>query len=433
LDAPQLHIFVDEVTQRLLFTMNLIFKDRGIHYAFVNDPIDFQRSQLPKFVYSDYYFEEQFLQVSPADLIFEHDISSKWPVKSLWNEVEVLSFNQKPDIVASIFYVASLYHEYTNDARDKHQRIPAKHSFLDQMGWLNQVVVDRWAEKLIEWLEERLEIRFKQQPIPFSIVPTFDIDHAFAYKYKTGWRRAISRFKDVVKYDKTRIYERKQVESGQIRDPYDTFEDILAIGRAGFPVRVFWLLGDYAEFDRNLPHNNAAHKRLIQKMAHAVQVGLHPSYSSNESLGKLQVEKQRLESIITKNVTISRQHFLKLEHGKTWRELLKAGFTDDYSLGFADQPGFRAGLSRPYPWFDLKKNRITELTLHPITYMDGTLNEYMRLSVAEATQIVDSLMQEVRAYGGEFIPLWHNETIGDYGIWKGWREVLDHTLKSKEL
>jgi hypothetical protein len=431
LDAPQLHIFVDEVTQRLLFTMNLIFKDRGIRYTFVNDPIDFRRSQLPKFVYSDYYFEEQFLQFSPADLVFEHDISPVWPTQCNWNEIEVLSFRQKPDIFASVFYVASLYHEYTYEKRDKHQRIPAKNSFLDQQGWLNQVVVDRWATQLIALIEEKLKIKLKQQHIPFSIVPTFDIDHAFAYKYKSGWRRAISRLKDLLTYDKTRIYERKQVESGEIQDPYDTFEEILAIGRAGFTVRVFWLLGDYAEFDRNLPHNNAAHKRLIQKMANAVHVGLHPSYASNESLGKLQIEKQRLESIVNKNVTISRQHYLKLEHGKTWRELVKAGFTDDYTLGFADQPGFRAGLSRPFPWFDLKKNRITDLTLHPITYMDGTLNEYMGLSIAEAIGVVDNLMQEVRTYGGEFISLWHNETIGNYGIWKGWREVLDHTLNSK--
>jgi len=165
---------------------------------------------------------------------------------------------------------------------------------------------------------------------------------------------------------------------------------------------------------------------------HAV-VGLHPSYKSNQQLGLLCEEKKRLEQILGKEVANTRQHFLKIEHKKTFVSLVGAGFTHDYSLGFADVVGFRAGLSRPFPWFNLRANRISELTLHPFAYMEVTLKDYLRLNPQEAKVLVEELWKEAVQYGGEFICLWHNETIGDTGKWKGWREVLEFTLNFQNL
>jgi hypothetical protein len=63
--------------------------------------------------------------------------------------------------------------------------------------------------------------------------------------------------------------------------------------------------------------------------------------------------------------------------------------------------------------------------------MDGSLNEYLKLSTTEAKNRIEKLLQEVEKFGGDFIFLWHNETITDHGIWKGWSSVLDFTLSLK--
>ena len=136
----------------------------------------------------------------------------------------------------------------------------------------------------------------------------------------------------------------------------------------------------------------------------------------------------RLKEIIDPEVLISRQHYLKLTLPYTYRNLQQFNIKHDYSMGFATHVGFRAGTARPFSFFDLPKNTISELTIHSFCYMDGTFLDYLKIGVTESKKIIENLFQEVQTYGGEFIPIWHNESISNYGRWKGWRELYDFTL-----
>jgi hypothetical protein len=158
------------------------------------------------------------------------------------------------------------------------------------------------------------------------------------------------------------------------------------------------------------------------------RVGLHPSYASNVSDKRLLEEKQRISQILVKDVVESRQHFLKLKLPQTYRRLIKEGFKKDYTMGFADQPGFRLGTAHPVYFFDLETNQATDYKLIPFVYMDGTFNEYLHYSIEESKVVVQKLLDEVRTYGGIFCFIWHNETIGNSGKWQGWSELLDFTL-----
>jgi hypothetical protein len=60
--------------------------------------------------------------------------------------------------------------------------------------------------------------------------------------------------------------------------------------------------------------------------------------------------------------------------------------------------------------------------------MDGTLNQYLKLSPEEAQKIVNGLTDQVKMHGGNFICIWHNDTINDLGVWEGWKAVLEFTI-----
>ena len=116
---------------------------------------------------------------------------------------------------------------------------------------------------------------------------------------------------------------------------------------------------------------------------------------------------------------------------ETYRIYEKIGIKADYTMGYADHVGFRAGICTPFSFFDLLEDKETSLLVHPFSYMDGTLNQYMNLPVEEAIVKVQQLKEEVKAVEGQFIGVWHNETLNDKGIWKGWRKVFEEGLKAE--
>ncbi|RFC53167.1 polysaccharide deacetylase family protein [Brumimicrobium aurantiacum] len=424
-----LTVYAEQISKRLKYVLSIVFDIREIDFRLVNDIYEYQQAAFPKFAYSDNPLFEENVRISPSSLLFEEELLPVLVEKDMWNNHEVLKIEGVSDILASIFYVITLYDDTLQEETDEHDRNIGAKSILYKYGWLDQLIVERWSEQLIDFIEKHNNYRLETKVIPFNIIPTFDIDNVYAYRLKTGWRKLMSIGRDVLKFDKFRLKERKDVLSGLQKDPYDTYHIIESIAKKGFDVKVFWLLGDYATFDRNVNYEDLDHQKIIKEVNEYAEVNLHPSYRSNQAITNIREEKTRLETIIGQEVTHSRQHFLKVKVPYTFRELSKVGFTDDYSLGYADKIGFRAGVARSFPFYDLKVNHVTNLILHPISYMDGTLNEYMKLSIDEAIEVVQGLKKEVQTYGGDFVALWHNETIGDYGKWKGWSRVLNETLK----
>ena len=62
-----------------------------------------------------------------------------------------------------------------------------------------------------------------------------------------------------------KLLERRMVIRGSKKDPYDNFDKIYEIHRQGFDVKLFWLLGDYGKYDKNISYKHKRHIRLIKR------------------------------------------------------------------------------------------------------------------------------------------------------------------------
>ncbi len=418
-------IYVEQISERIRFVEKVFFVERGMSVQFTNDKHLFDAFDGEKLSYSNESFPG-VPSLEPAQLLFLETIVPIDVCRKDWNSFPCMSFDGVQDPFATLFYCVSRYEEYLPFKADVHGRFLATNSILFNEFNLKEQTVERcFSGLMIQFFPELLQVYSKK--ITSRFVPSFDIDNTFAYAWKEGWRTWLSIAKDRLKGNKTRLEQRKRVQKGNEKDPYDSFTEIEQVAKKYPASRIFWLLGDFRKYDKNITWSDPRHQRLIRKLDQLVGLGLHPSYASNAEPGRLQMEAERLKKILDRPVTISRQHFLKLKFPETYQSLLQSGFTDDYTMGYAEHVGFRAGTAHPFLWFDLKRNVTTSLVVHPFAYMDGTLNEYQRLPVAIAIEEVKRLMDEVRLFGGDFCFIWHNETFAESGIWEGWRQVYEES------
>lgn len=410
-----IRVAVEEITERIRYTFDFIFLSNSIAYQFVLDG----DADL-------YYTRSEKASFDVADLLYETGIKECQLDRGTFSDEFCYGINGKQDPVATVFYILCRYEEYLISDRDEHDRFEFKNSTLYKFGVLEKTVVDRLSRAIVLSVDPT-----HQCDSSVNVTPTFDIDNVYAYKLKKGVRKIGSQVRDILKRDKKRIEERSLVKKGE-RDPYDTYDKIKDVAREFPNTMVFWLSGGDSKYDRNVNIYNRRHSELIFGINQITTVGLHPSYSSLNTTSKILGEKLRLEKVINDTVVHSRFHFLRFSLPESYRALIAAGIINDYSMGYAGHCGFRAGTAKPFLWFDLQKEQITKLRVYPFTYMDGTLNEYMKLSIDEAKVKVGELYKEVAVCGGNMIAIWHNETIGDYNHWKGWGEVLNYNLQLNE-
>jgi hypothetical protein len=416
-------IYVEYITERLLYTLSFVFGDRKVAYQLTNDGIAFMAEKGPKINYSNRDFVDGF-QISPARILFEDELQNEAPTIGQYEDITCLSFQDTPDVLGSIFYVLSRMEEYNSPHTDGLGRYKASASILHQNDWLQEPICDRWSKALIRELEKNLKLSLNAQKPRFSFQPTFDIDNTFAYAHKNTIRTFLANTKDLIYGRAARRNDRQMVRQGRSKDPYDTFEQIAALAQHYEDTKVFWLLGNYTKLDKNLSHLNLAQQEKIKEIAAFAEIGIHGSSLTPFNAEQLEIEIQRLTQIIGYRPNSNRQHFLLMRLPDAYRNLITAGITHDYTMGYAEQTGFRAGTARCFKWFDLLKNEATNLNIHPFAYMDGTLLEYLKLTPSEAKIRIGELYQEVQKYGGAFSFLWHNETISGYQHWESYQEVF---------
>ncbi len=425
-------IYSNKYSPRLEYIIRLIFKDILLsEVELTGDPDLFINSPYPKISYADSDpGNSLFLKASP--LLFAEGWQFPEP-QPVYFEGETGFFPTSADSFlpfdpfASAFFVVSRMEEYRPDKRDRHGRFPATGTLLFRCGLLEKPVVNRWARMIADKLEEKYGRPLFPGP-SFSFLPTIDVDNAWAYLHKGFFRTAGAFLKDTLKADFTSVAERFRVLTGGKADPYDTYSYLehQFRNREG-KVRFFFLLGHYSLFDKSIPWKNSHFRKLISAISRKYPVGIHPSWLSSQSgnPGLLKMEKERLETVILKPVYRSRQHYLRLTFPDTYQNLVKAGIREDYSMGFPEMAGFRAGICTPFFFYDLTKEETTSLKIFPFQVMEVTLAQYMGLEPAGALQKTGKLMEEVRSAGGLFSSVWHNESLSDAGRWKGFRKVFE--------
>lgn len=427
-------IYTPKITSRHKYIFKLFFNEiHQIKFQITEREDEFKAFDGAKLNYSNTSFEDEIF-IESIGLLNEKGINQQDINVSPQNNIPAFFQSQSDssmsfDVFSASFYLVSRYEEYLPFVKDIHQRFQAESSLAYKHDFLQKPLINIWAKSLMQKIKQKHPDLEVISPT-YNYISTIDIDNAFYYLEKGFVRSLAGFFASIFSFDFNGIQQRFAVLLGKQKDPYDTYDAQLKLQKEyNLKVIYFILLADYGLNDKNISFTKRKFQLLIKRLADYASIGIHPSYGSNTNFAKLPKEIKRLEGITKREVTKSRQHFLKLTLPETYNQLVDFGIRDDYTMGFASAIGFRASICSAYTFYNLDTETILPIKIHPFAVMDATLLYYLKLSPEQSLTQISALIEEVKNVNGTFISLWHNDTFSNYKQWEGWESVYKEMIK----
>jgi hypothetical protein len=420
--SNNLLIYADKQTPRLEYIVSTLFQGEA---SITNQLEQFKGFSGARINYSNITIEGIACHIYPHGLLYENNIVQQ--------EINIIQWQGYPaffetsgsipfDLFSAAFYLITRYEEWLPHEKDELGRFQPEQSLAYQNEFLQFPLVNYWLAQLTKALNIKTHYYF-------SFKPSYDIDIAFSYTYHNSIRNTLGYFKHLIQLKFNRVVERLQVLAGVQKDPYDIYDwlHLLHDSLQLKPLYFFLISAKRDALHKNISPESAAMQALMIAHAKKYTVGLHPSVAQKNTLFK---EKKILEQIIQQPVKHSRQHYIYLSLPDTYEALVNAGIEADYSMGYPQTSGFRASYTRPFNWFNLDINQSTALVIYPFCYMDATAIFNEKKTFAAASKALESFYEVYKIYGGDFIPIFHNNFLTQQPAFIEWRNMYaDFLLK----
>lgn len=426
-------------TKKISPRLNYVFKHictrvLGIKVSFTTKIEEFIAHDSLKMSYSKQQLGNEFF-VKSHDVLFEQGLSDVDIHIHDWGNTKCFFYIGDKcaipfDVFSASFYMLSRYEEYLPHVKDKYGRFSATESLAYKNGFLNQPVVDIWAYKFKDALQKQFpDFKFPQRN--YSITPVIDVPSAYNYKLKGLMRTFGGVINDLTRFKFKNLYFRFAVLLGFKHDPFDTFKYIINRQKnSSFKFLFFFLIGDYSTYDKGINPNKKKFASLIKQVGDYCRVGLKVSFLAIEDENILKKEKLKMEDILNANLKASRHSFSKLNLPESYRNLIALEVQEDYTMGYVNHIGFRAGSSSPFLFYDLDYEVQTPLKIFPYHMMDYALLKHK--SFLDKKKVLNEMIAEIKAVNGTFIPIFHNYTFSEDTTWEGFKELFNLILDSAD-
>ena len=427
-------VYANRITPRLQYVTDFIGRQiTGEPFQLTTDTFYFNDYTGPKINYGYEDVSGDELLIVNYPLLFE-DFVKKQNITCFTKDDFKAFFKSEGDypfdIFAAVFYLLSRYEEYLPHGKDEYGRYAHGSSLAFKEGFLHIPLVNIWIEDFKKKLKEKFPA-LTTRPSSFTFLPTYDIDEAFAFKNKSLAKTVGGMVKAIVNGQWSMVNERMKVLKGEKPDPYDAYQwmDDLHDRNDLAPVYFFHVAHKRGTYDKNIEPAHPAMQQLIKQHAGKYVIGIHPSWASGDEKGLINEEIKTLETATGKKITSSRQHYIRFALPYTFRKLIAAGITDDYSMGYGSINGFRASVATPFYWYDLKKEEQSGLLLHPFCFMEANSFFEQKYLPQRAYEEMMHYYHAVKAVNGTMITIWHNSFLGNYRSFAGWKEVYEEFVE----
>lgn len=426
-------LYSTQISPRLSYIIDFFSKQINAEIVITSDVDLFKSSDAIKINYSAVPVTQQELWLQPHSLLFENNIQNQKINCFLWNNLKVFfqTGGDIPfDIFAATFYLLSRYEEYLPHEKDMYGRYAHTNSLAYKEKFLHLPLINVWLQQFQKSLNQKFPA-FTIHHLPFTFLPTYDIDIAYAYRNHPFLKNTFGLVKDLGTANFNNYFQRFFSMIGLSGDPFNTYQwlDGLHTKYSLHPCYFFLLAEKRKGYDKNLsPHTNAM-KGLIKSHDEKYNIGIHPSWQSGDDENILKKEISILKNITGKAVTISRQHYIRMTLPQTYRTLIENRINDDYSMGYGSINGFRASVASSFYWYDLEKEQQTSLEIFPFCFMEANSYFEQHYAAEQAAEELQQYHDVVKSVGGELITIFHNHFVTEQKEWLPWRNMYAEFLR----
>jgi len=419
-------IYTQKITPRIVYVFKHICSNiLGIPIKFTTKIEEFIAHEGMKLSYGKQALGNE-LFIQKIELLLEQGISEVEIIVQPWgdnfcffpvSENSALPF----DIFAASFFLLSRYEEYLPHVKDEMGRFPASESVGYQEGFLQSPVVDIWSYKFKEILEERFpKLELKERK--YNARAIVAVDHVFNFQNKGFLRSLIGLQRDLVQLQFQKVADRIQVLLKLKKDPLDTFEALIDFHKEHkVPLLFMFQLSDFSIYDRNINYNRIPYRSIIKYVGDYSKVGLIPGHFAYENVKTLRKEKLRMENIVHMPLERVMNTNQNLNIPEFYNFLTELEIPQDYSMGYPETLGFRAGTCGPFLFYDINTESTLPLKVHPYVFNSSIAEDK---NAKEMTNAVAKLIKEVKDVDGSFKAVFKNQDFSEYADYQKYYALL---------
>lgn len=405
-----LHVLTDKRSSRLDYVLRQIVKRWwGMEFQTYLDVLKFEESVGPKICYTQQRYPDS-LWIVPSGLLSQIGVDQLdlRPAKDENKRFTLFtstSGDLNYDPLSAVFYLLSRYEEYLPHIQDEYQRFTAAGSILTEYGVLRKPVVEHWCQELAQAIQLRFP-DFKTPEKKLSVDILVYVQEAYRYRRKgilrqfgIFWSSVFSgKFRDAISCARVLVFN--------AQDPYDIYNDLLSqyrsavktAGSVSKQLSFFFQVGNYSTQDNNIFYQSKDYRNLLKMLNDYVPVGLLFSFFSYQDVNLMNTEHRRMEDILHVPDLPAMGRLSRLGVPYYPQDLLSTGVRKDYTMGYHDALGYRAGTSKAFGYYDLDTETSTPLVMHPVAVharaLDALETDYARMVA------VKKMIKSTRNVGG---------------------------------
>jgi hypothetical protein len=413
-------IFSNILTPRIKYIFNFILKDiLKAEVEFTGNSQYFLQSEHIKISYGDEPLGDELFFKATA-LLFANKLEEIKLKTVSFGEYQVpfpVEQSALPfDVFAASFFMISRYEEYLHQQKTQEEFKPSK-SYQHKWRILDRPIVDEWALIIKSVIKKKHpdfkfhEKKFLHQPtIHFNIAP--NLPEGFFSRTRFIFSAVFRKENNYLssQFDRlTGIGINNEQVLGQVSQMF-----------ASKKSRPLYFV-DFPDVPMDYIRVNGVAKTLSDQ-----SVGiLRPCANNKEKMTGIKDGLIKLKKCYPNAIPLTSQQLETLKFPICYLNILNSGITSDYSMGYDNVPGFRAGTCTPFNWYDLQLEKVTPLVVNSYCLTDYILQFLTREA---ATKILHQYINAVKVVNGTFYSSWNLKSLSDYPKYKKLRSLFGEML-----